>query len=257
MPSRCCTASSPWSPTAIRTTIPCAWTTTARVPYDMLLTLSGGRSIGLLRQGPVLPTSNLRYRLRSIKRLHSSETPFVTLVLTHADQATRRAIRSLGDPSEHRRTFVATEGETLAGDAKAVVWQQSGSGLGDDPPVRVSPDASLPGIMAWAERLLDSSYPFLRDNPKPNPGGLYLSSVQAAMPEPTDQLIAALAVQLTRADKDALDLLAAWPLCTREQLAGLKPLDHWRRVIPISCVRDWYSLPGRFGIASKEIESCF
>ena len=61
-------------------------------PYDMLLTLSGGRSIGLLRQGPVLPTSNLRYRLRSIKRLHSSETPFVTLVLTHADQATRRAI---------------------------------------------------------------------------------------------------------------------------------------------------------------------
>ena len=116
-------------------------------PYDMLLTLSGGRSIGLLRQGPVLPTSNLRYRLRSIKRLHSSETPFVTLVLTHADQATRRAIRSLGDPSEHRRTFVATEGETLAGDAKAVVWQQSGSGLGDDPPVRVSPDASLPGII--------------------------------------------------------------------------------------------------------------
>ena len=191
--------------------------------YDMLLTLSGGRSIGLLRQGPVLPTSNLRYRLRSIKRLHSSETSFVTFVLTHADQATRRAIRSLGD----------------------------------DPPVRVSPDASLPGIMAWAERLLDSSYPFLRDNPKPNPGGLYLSSVQAAMPEPTDQLIAALAVQLTRADKDALDLLAAWPLCTREQLAGLKPLDHWRRVIPISCVRDWYSLPGRFGIASKEIESCF
>ena len=158
----------------------------------------------------------------------------------------------MGDPSEHRRTFVAT---TLAGDAKAVVWQQSGSGLGDDPPVRVCPDASLPGIMAWAERLLDSSYPFLRDNPKPNPGGLYPSSVQAAMPEPTDQLIAALAVQLTLADKDALNLLAAWPLCTREQLAGLKPLDHWRRVIPISCVRDWYSLPGRFGIASKEIES--
>ena len=188
-------------------------------PYDMLLTLSGGRIIGLLRQGPVLPTSNLRYRLRSIERLHSSETPFVTFVLTHADQAIRRAIRSLGDPSEHRRTFVATEGETLAGDAKEVVWQQSGSGLGDDPPVRVSPDASLPGIMAWAERLLDSSYPFLRDNPKP--GGLYPSSVQAAMPEPTDQLIAALAVQLTRADKDALDLLVAWPLCTREQLAGL------------------------------------
>ena len=40
-------------------------------PYDMLLTLSGGRSIGLLRQGPALPTSRLRYRLRSIERLDS------------------------------------------------------------------------------------------------------------------------------------------------------------------------------------------
>ena len=83
--------------------------------YDMLLTLSGGRSVGILRQGPALPTSRLRYRLRSIERLDSSDSPFVTLVLTHADQATRRAIRSLGDPSEHLRTFVATEGEFLAG----------------------------------------------------------------------------------------------------------------------------------------------
>ena len=80
-------------------------------PYDMLLTLSGGRIIGVIRQGPALPTSRLRYRLRSIERLDSNETPFVTLVLAHADQATRRAVRSLGDPSEHRRTFVATEGE--------------------------------------------------------------------------------------------------------------------------------------------------
>ena len=28
-------------------------------PYDMLLTLSKGRSIGLLRQGPTLPTSKI------------------------------------------------------------------------------------------------------------------------------------------------------------------------------------------------------
>ncbi len=56
-------------------------------PYDVLLTLSESRSIGLLRQGPALPTSKLRYRLRSIERLDSAERPFVTLVLTHADQA--------------------------------------------------------------------------------------------------------------------------------------------------------------------------
>ncbi len=201
-----------------------------RGPYDMLFTLSGGRSVGLLRQGPMLSTANLRYRLRSIERLDSSETPFVTLVLTHADQATRRAIRSLGDPSEHHRTFAATEGELLAGDHNGVVWQQCGSGLGDDPPVLVSPDASLTGILAWAERLLDSSYSFLRDNPKPNPGNLYPSGVQASMPEPSQQLASALLVQLTRADKDALDLLAAWPLCTREQLAGLMRGVTLRRV---------------------------
>ena len=199
-------------------------------PYDMLLTLSGGRSIGIIRQGPALPTSNLRYRLRSVERMHSSDRPFVTLALTHADQATRRAIRSLGDPSEHRRTFVATEGELLAGDHTGAVWQQCGSGLGHDPPVRIDADASLSGILAWMERLLESSHSFLRDRPRANPDALYPSGVQASMPEPTKQLQPALSVQMTRAEKDALDLLAAWPLSTREQLAGLMGGVTLRRV---------------------------
>ena len=134
-------------------------------PYDMLLTLSGGRSIGLIRQGPALPTSRLRYRLRSIERLNDSDRPFVTLVLTHADQATRRAIRALGDPSEHRRTFAVTEEEFLAGDHTGVVWQQCGSGLDNDPPVRIDADSSLAGILALAERLLDTSYSFLGKGP--------------------------------------------------------------------------------------------
>ena len=197
-------------------------------PYDMLFTLSGGRSIGLIRQGPALPTSRLRYRLRSIERLDSSDSPFVTLVLTHADQATRRAVRSLGDPSEHLRTFVATEGELLAGDHMGVVWQQCGSGLGEA--VRIDADASLAGILALAERLLDSSYSFLGKSAKPNPSALYPSGVQAAMTEPSQQLTSTLSVQLTRAEKDALDLLAAWPLCTREQLAGLMGGVTLRRV---------------------------
>jgi hypothetical protein len=197
-------------------------------PYDMLLTLSRGRTIGLLRQGPALPTSRLRYRLRSIERLDSGDTPFVTLVLTHADQATRRAVRSLGDPSEHRRTFVTTEEEFLAGDHTGVVWQQCGGGVGEA--VRIDADASLAGILALAERLLDSFYSFLRDKPKPKPSALYPSGVQAAMPDPTEQLKPALSVQLTRAEKDVLDLLAAWPLCTREELAGLMGGVTLRRV---------------------------
>ena len=201
-----------------------------RGPYDMLLTLSGGRSIGLIRQGPMLSTSNLRYRFRSIERLDSSDRPFVTLVLTHADQATRRAIRALGDPMEHRRTLVATEGKLLAGDHRGEVWQQCGNGLNDDPPVQIFHDVSLTDILAWVDRLLDPSYSVLRDSPEPNPSSLYPSGVQAAMPKPSQQLASALSVQLTRADKDALDLLAAWPLSTREQLAGLMGGVTLRRV---------------------------
>ncbi len=98
-------------------------------PYDILLTLSGGRSLGLIRQGPMLPTSNLRYRLRSMEQMDHDEKPLVTLVLTYSDQATRRAIRSLGDPIEHRTTFVATEGsswlETLRLSCGSGVGQES------------------------------------------------------------------------------------------------------------------------------------
>ena len=166
-------------------------------PYDVLVTLSGGRTIGLIRQRPALPTSNLRYRLRSVERLDSSDRPFVTLALTHADQATRRAVRSLGDPPEHRRTFVATEGELLAGDHTEVVWQQYGSGLGEDPPVRIDSDASLAGILALAERLLDTSYSFLGKSPKQDPDALYPDNVRASIPKPSQQLTSALSVQLT------------------------------------------------------------
>ena len=199
-------------------------------PYDLLATLSGGLTIGVIRQGPMLPTSNLRYRLRSIEHLPVSQRPFLTLVLTHSDQATRRAIRALGDPSERRRTFVATEAELLAGDHTGVAWQQCGYGLGLDPPVEISPETSLAAILPWADGLLESPHQARRDAPRPDADALYSSSVQATMPKPTEQLASALAIQLTRAEKDALDLLAAWPLCTREQLAGLMGGVTLRRV---------------------------
>ena len=153
-------------------------------PYDLLATQSGGLTVGVIRQGPMLPTSNLRYRLRSIGHLPVNERPFLTLVVTHADQATRRAIRSLGDPSEHRRIFVATEGELLAGDHTGVVWQQCGCGLGLDPPVEISPETSLAAILPWADGLLASSQGSRRGDPGPDADALYSSNVQAAMPEP-------------------------------------------------------------------------
>ena len=203
-------------------------------PYDVLLTLSGGRSLGLIRQGPTLPTSNLRYRLRSMEQMKYYDKPTVTLVLTYSDQATRRAIRSLGDPWEHRTTFVATEAELLAGDAEGVVWQRCGTGIADDPPVSITPDVALSSIVRWTDRLVDVSYHVsnheTESTPTPDPNALYPSDAQADMPQPSRQLQSALSVRLTRADKEVLDLLAAWPLCTRAQLAGLKGGVTLRRV---------------------------
>ena len=82
----------------------------------------------------------------------------------------------------------------------------------------------------WRSACWTPRTPYLGKSPKPNPSDLYPSGVQASMPEPTEQLTSTLPVQLTRADKDALDLLAAWPLCTREQLAGLMGGVTLRRV---------------------------
>ena len=197
-------------------------------PYDTLLTLARGRSVGVLRQGPTLPSANLRYRLRSLENLPSKQRPTVTLVLTHSDQATRRAVRTLGHQMQHRTTFVATEGELLAGDHRGVVWQQCGAGMGDNPPVKVVPGVSVDAIVSWTDRLVEISeadrgrYGFEKPrNPTPDPEALHPSHLRATMPEPAQQLESALSVQLTRAEKEALDLLAAWPVCTTDQLAEL------------------------------------
>ena len=53
-----------------------------------------------------------------------------------------------------------------------------------------------------------------------HPDQLYAGDVRATPPaaeRPGDIL----ALQLTAAEKHALDLLASWPLCTTEQLGGL------------------------------------
>ena len=197
-------------------------------PYDMLITLSGGRSVGLLRQGPMLPSANLRYRLRTLENLPHSQRPMATLVLAHSDQANRRAVRTLGDVMQHRATFVATEGELLAGDHRGVVWQQCGNGTELDLPVEVAPGVSLNAIRAWTDRRAGNSAdssrqrnPGTERKPRPDPETLYPDHLRAAMPEPSELLRSSLAVRLTRAEKDTLDLLAAWPLCTTDQLAGL------------------------------------
>ncbi|MCY4365242.1 MAG: replication-relaxation family protein [Chloroflexi bacterium] len=195
-------------------------------PYDLLVTLSQGRSVGILRQGPTLPSAHLRYRLRTVENLPVSERPTVTLVITGSDQATRRAVRTLGHPVEHESFFVSTEGEQLAGDHRFTAWQQCGHGMGVQ--VKIAPHLSLENIVASIGWLVDKYASVRRDRtpphrrqPEPDPYSLYPEHLRAALPDPTEQVKSSLAVQLSRAEKDALDLLAAWPLCTTDQLMGL------------------------------------
>ena len=199
-----------------------------RGPCDLLITLSGGRSLGIVRQGPMLSSANLRYRLRTLEQLRQRQRPTATLVLTYSDQATRRAFRTLGDPSEHRSTFVATEGELLAGDTEAPVWQQCGGGGSPFLPEAINPDVSLDDIMGWLGRRAENASAYRRkpglepdSDPTPHPDALYPSRLRAMTPKPPEQVGNSLAVKLARAEKQALDLLAAWPRCTTEQLAGL------------------------------------
>ena len=42
-------------------------------PYDLLITLSEVRSLGIVRQGPVLSSANLRYRLRTLENLRQRQ----------------------------------------------------------------------------------------------------------------------------------------------------------------------------------------
>ena len=183
-------------------------------PYDALVTLSGGRSIGVLRQGPMLTSASLRYRIRTIERLETRERPRVTLVVTDSDQDRRRALRALGEPSGHHHSAVATLGDVLAGGARERVWQPARYGRGDTP-TTVAPDSSLAWLVDLAGREVRHSVPAMR-----HPDQLYTGDLRATPPT-GEALEDALALQLTAAEKQALDLVASWPLCTTEQLGGL------------------------------------
>ena len=188
-------------------------------PYDLLLTLSGGRTVGLLRQGPMLSAANLRFRLRTIERLDGRLCPWLTLVLTDSEQDSRRAVGALADPNLHETTFVACAADLIAAGPRRPVFQQCGYGFPNTP--TLGPDASLPTMLAWLTRRVAAYSKSGPAEPTPDPDTLYHSDVRATMPRPLEQLDAALSLQLTRADKEVLDLLAAWPFCTPDQLAGL------------------------------------
>ena len=145
------------------------------------------------------------------------ELPHVTLIATDSDQDTRRAVRALREPSGFHHSAVATLGAVIGQGARARVWQPARYGRGNAP--LIAPDTSLAWLVDLAGR--QAEHPVHTVLPKrywawPTSGG-----VRATPPSGDDALGDALALQLTAAGKQALDLLAAWPLCTTEQLANL------------------------------------
>ena len=182
-------------------------------PYDLLLRMSGG-SIGLVRQGPMLSHASLRYRIRTIERLEVSKRPLVTLILVDSEQDMRRVLRTIADPSVHRHTFVAVMGEVMVGKGQYEVWQQGGYGFASTP--TLEPDVSLPSIVKHVQRLRET-YPEISGWQKRQ----FAPAVSASLPDTTKQLGLALSLTLGRAEKRVLGLLAGWPFCSTEQLAGL------------------------------------
>ncbi len=188
-------------------------------PYDLLLRLPSGGTIGLVRHGPMLTNASLRYRIRTIERMDATGRPLLTLILTESEQDMRRVLRAIADPSAHTETLVAVTGDVIAVrvGGERPVWQQGGYGFAAMP--TLEPDIPLSTIVAHAHRLADG-YPNLSRAPMQQPS----SASRSDLPDPAEQFDhapSALSLTLSRAEKRALDLLAGWPFSSPTQLAGL------------------------------------
>ena len=185
-------------------------------PYDALVTLSGDRTLGVVRQGPMLSSASLRYRMRTLERQDVQQLPHVTLIATDSDQDTRRAVRALREPSGFHHSVAATLGAVIGQGARARVWQPARYGRGNTPVIE--PSSSLAWLVDLAGR--EAEHPVHRVMPKRLSAWRSTGGVRATVPR-TGELADAVATRLGSAEKRMLDLLAAWPLCTTEQLANL------------------------------------
>ena len=102
------------------------------------------------------------------------------------------------------------------------MWQRDGS-AGEDCPERVPRrHYRLDGPVVKCDEADRRRHGFKKPSkPIPDPDALFPCHLRATMTDLSEQIRSCLAVQLTRAEKDALNLLAAWPLCNTEQFMGL------------------------------------
>ena len=138
----------PWSPTP-------TLRTSRQGPYDMLITLSEGRSVGIPRQGadpalaqPALPPEN-----RGEPALAPAPHGDTGDRLLRPGQPPGRA--HPGPPDGAPDHVRGHRGGALTGDHSSVVWQQCGNGMGAQ--VKIAQSVSLDDIIAWTDRLLNAT----------------------------------------------------------------------------------------------------
>ena len=103
--------------------------------------------------------------------------------------------------------------------------------MGEDSPVPIPGEHHRLHRLAGGQSRQEppGKYPAAKREPTPDPYSLYPSHLRATLPDPTEQVKSCLALQLTHAEKEGLDQLAAWPLCTTEQLMELMGGVTYRR----------------------------
>ena len=169
-------------------------------PLDAAMMLPGGRTVGVVRQGPVADRTAFSNRLW---RLSEGPLPGAVLVLT-SDEVRLRHARRLLDRTPVN-AFLALERDAVLADADAPIWR----------PPRVN-------------AALDLS----RELKRMSPGGRLPAEAPLSRTALPGDIAAdashALPALLKPAEKRALDLLADWPWMLQRDMAGLMALSETR-----------------------------
>ena len=198
----------------------------ARIPLDAAMTLPGGRTVGVVRQGPTADRSGFAKRLW---RLRDWPMPGTLLVLM-ADEVrlrhARRALSTTGAPA-----LLALERDAVLAGAGERVW--SPPRVGASVALRYALERAAPGGGLPLE-----PEPGRADPPADLPDRVAVSDM-------TDRM---LPVVLRPAEKRALDLISDWPWISLTELAGLLDVTPQRAsniVIPLE----------GFGLAARPREA--
>ena len=170
------------------------------LPLDAALLLPGGRTVGVVRQGPAADRTAFAKRLW---RLGQGPLPGAVLILASDEVRLRHARRLLARTPVN--ALLALEGDAVLAGLDAPVWRPPSGGARLDLGYvleRLRPGGELPEEGPPSQAFL--------------PGDIAAAAVRA------------LPALLKPAEKRALDLLAGWPWLLQRDLAGLLAVSETR-----------------------------